>query len=428
MGGGDVRRFTESGTELGPTVDSIEVGFVEDAAPSDERPPVRILLLVMLCMFQGYASMVGPPQQKFKKALNVGQFGVNASLFTQAANFVHWGKFVARLGHNVVFGWCSPLGRVYIAMLFMLVGCAVPPIFVFGMGSTWIGHVFISYGLSGIGLGIFECTFLNVITPLGKQTKVWAIMGAPIGFGFVNIVGLLCTSVNMPVDALYWYIVCCIPVGMAVLWFRAPSREQRCHVSNRQASLRSSLVDWRSWLPAMLPYILGKIVVNFVMENVTPVNFYTYNASKVPLGGKSTSSMLMDHDQFFALLYVFVILGDTISRRVPYGMNLDSYARNVSLLIAGSLCSVFGFYCESFAQAILTLAAIFLAFWGNGLIYGVSAKYIDKFIPKEHNLAAYSSWCFVGDLGSIAGGSLVDVVRNWVCGGHEYPYECVSHN
>jgi len=56
------------------------------------------------------------------------------------------------------------------------------------------------------------------------------------------------------------------------------------------------------------------------------------------------------------------------------------------------------------------------------------ARYIDRFVPKEHNLAAYSLWCFVGDAGSILGGSTVDAVRGWICGGHVYTYECLEHN
>lgn len=400
---------------------------------AEQHPPVRLLLLVMLCMFQGYASMVGPPQQKFKKELGIGQTGSEAHLFTQAAVFVHWGKFVARLGHSVVFGFCSPTARTYISMVLMLVGCAVPPLFVFALGSKWLGTVFLSYGLSGIGLGVFECNFLAVVTPLGKLTKAWAIMGAPIGFGVINILGLVCISYQMPVEALYWYIVACVPVGMAVMYWLLPApgvarTSGAAQGSVAQASLAESFRAWRSWLPPMIPHIVAKVVVNFVMENVTPVNFYTYNAAQVPLFSKSSTTSLMEKNRFFALLYVFVILGDTVSRRVPYFMVLDRYSQNVSLLTAASLCSVAGFYFESFAIASVTLPAVFLAFWGNGLVYGVSAKYIDRFVPQEHNLAAYSMWCFMGDLGSIAGGSLVDVVRNWICGGIEYPFECRKTN
>ncbi len=52
-------------------------------------------------------------------------------------------------------------------------------------------------------------------------------------------------------------------------------------------------------------------------------------------------------------------------------------------MLAASMCSVLGFYLESMATAIVTLPAVFLAFWGNGLVYGVSAKCFES--TKQKN-------------------------------------------
>lgn len=414
--------------DKGNTLEEADSRDVALHGHSDNLPPVRGLLIVMLCMFQGYAAMNGPPQQKLKKALGIGQVGAEAHLFTQATVFVHWGKFVARLGHSIFLAPFSPMVRVYISMGFMLVGCMVPPLFVFALGSKWIGIVFISYGLSGIGLGVFECTFLNVITPFGKLSKSWAIMGAPLGFGIVCIFGLTCVSMGVPVEVLYWYIVACVPIGMVVFWKLAPRDQGGESRVRPQADMAASCVQWRSWLPGILPHIVAKVVVNFVMENVTPVNFYTYNAARVPFFNKMSTSNLMDVNRFFALLYVFVLVGDTVSRRVLYALPLNRYSQNVSLLFMACCCSILGFSLEFLATAAVTLPAVFLAFWGNGLVYAITAKYIDRFVPQEHNLVAYSMWCFMGDFGSILGGYMVDVVRNQICGGHEYPFECRKSN
>ena len=129
------------------------------------------MLLVMLSMFQGYASMVGPLQSAYKHELGISHGTDAAHAFTQAAVGVHYGKLIARLGHNVVFACLSPWARVVIAMIFMFVGVLIPPVLVFTLGWHWVGSVFIAYMLSGLGLGIFEVTFLSVITPLGKATK-----------------------------------------------------------------------------------------------------------------------------------------------------------------------------------------------------------------------------------------------------------------
>lgn len=417
--------------EDGSGNDSDEYTMTEYDGPEDEHHevPIRMMLLVMLCMFQGYAAMVGPLQARFKQELGIVQGSAASHVFTQAAVCVHWGKLLARFGHIFLCGCFTSSQRVYLSMVLMLIGALIPPLLVFAVGWHWVGTVFIAYGLSGIGLGIFECTFLNAITPLGRLTKAWAIMGAPAGFGMICVIGLICTSIKMPVEILYWYIVACIPIGMAVFYFYGPQEPhsgklQLPSSDNKQASFMSSMKNCGSWLPRIVPHIIAKFGVCFVMENVAPVLLYTYNANQVPMLSPQATDHLMPHDSFFALLYVFIIAGDAISRRVPYCMNLDTYCSNVVKLLIAGACSITGFLMERYAIALVSLPATFLAFWGNGLVYGVSAKYIDRFVPKEHNLAAYSMWCFVGDAGGIAGATLVDLVLAWVCGGVSYPFEC----
>jgi len=361
-------------------------------------------------------------QFKLKSELNIQQGTYENDVFTQAGVFMHYGKFIARLGHTVLLGCMPPWMRVHISMMFMFVGVAIPPLFVFALGSKWVGWAFISFFLSGIGIGVFECTFLSVISPLGKLTKAWAIMGAPIGFGMVDIFGLLCTSAGMPAEYLYWYIALCIPLGMGIFAAKSPKSAESAH---KQANVTQSLKSWRSWLPSMIPLFLAKIVGSFVMED-TPAWFYVYNGKSVPLLGPTTTAPLMNHDLYFALLYLFVLLGDGISRRVPYFMKLENMWQNIALLIFAVIASLSGFFLQGTLIALVTLPSAFLAFWGNGLVYGVSAKFIDRFIPQEHNMAAYSFWCFVGDAGSIAGSAMINVVRDWFCD-QTYPYECLKH-
>jgi len=133
---------------------------------------------------------------------------------------------------------------------------------------------------------------------------------------------------------------------------------------------------------------------------------------------------LVNHDAFFAVVYVMVFLGDGISRRVPVWVSLN-YNRFVALLIMAILSSVCGFLMEGFIIAFVTLFAAFVAFWGNGLGYALAAKYIDKYVPAEHNRAVYSMWAMIGDLGGIAGGILVNPINNFLCGDH-YEHQCVA--
>lgn len=398
----------------------VHVGGEAEAAPAgDQKPVIRGLALPMLVMFQGYAA-VAVLQFKLKAELGIGQTGDRAHMFTQAAVFMHYGKFASRLGQDLVFRCLPGRVRVQIAMVLVLLGSAVPPLFVWAFGSKWVGLVVISFGLVGIGVGMFECTYLAVIRPLGHLTKAWAIMGAPLGFAMVDIFGLLCTSAGMPPVFLYWYVVASIPVGMLAFELLAPTSSI---ATVRQVSILAPLPYWRRWLPVMLPFFLAKVVGSFVMED-TPTWFYVFNDHNVvPLLGPRDDDHFMNHDLYFAMLYVFVLLGDGISRRVPYFIELDRLSSNVKLLVFAVVASVGGFFLQSLLIAVVTLFAAFLAFWGNGLVYGVSAKYIDKHLPTDYSLALYSYWCFVGDIGSIAGAALVDVVRNFFCD-ESYAHMC----
>jgi len=393
-----------------------------EAQAAEELPPARLLLVPMACIFQGYAAYV-VCQRYLKAELNVGHTGEAEHLFTQSTVFMHYGKLVARIGHDVFFGCMSSWSRVVAAMGLVFIAVLIPPVFVWGLGSHWIGHAFLHYGLLGIGVGVFEGTFLSVISPLGAHTKAWAIMGCPLGLALVDILGQLGTSketLDMNPVVIYWYIAVCLPLGLACFVWYAPHVGGIAH---RQASILASLRAWRLWLPAMAPFFIAKAIGNFVMEN-TPGWFYVYNAPKVPMFSPSATTGLMDRDLYFVLIYLSVLLGDGISRRVVYLLPLDVFRRNVQVLCSAVLCSILGFLLESAVVASLTVVAAFLAFWGNGLGYGVATKYIDRFLPPEHSRAIYSLWCMVGDVGAIFGAATVDLVNTFFCRRH-FAFECV---
>jgi hypothetical protein len=399
----------------------------QDLAP-EEPPPTRILFLCMLCIFQGYAVMVGPCQQKFKKALHVGQFGGNAELFTQAVDFVHWGKFLMRMGHGVVFGCISPRQRTLVAMLFMLTGCLIPPLFVFALGNDWIGFVFLSYGFSGMGLGIFECTFLSVLTPLGGRTKAFVLQGIPVGFAMINVLGMILTATGVPVENVYWYVVACVPLGMIIFHTYAPRDGDGQSSLHKQAHLRQSLRSWRCWLPMTVPFLVAKFMTNFAMENITPVSFYTFNAPYVPLLDPADTTNIMKHDLYFALMSLVTLFGNAGSIQVAYKLRFRRYSRYAMLMAFASAGGVVCCVLVSLKVGLVSLVAVFLAFWMTGTVYGASAKYFDQFVPKEHNLAAYCFWCMIGDLGPILGGAMMDVLRGWICDGRVYTYTCRRNN
>eukprot|EP00933_Yihiella_yeosuensis_P030674 TRINITY_DN24280_c0_g1_i2.p1 TRINITY_DN24280_c0_g1~~TRINITY_DN24280_c0_g1_i2.p1 ORF type:complete len:276 (+),score=38.40 TRINITY_DN24280_c0_g1_i2:88-915(+) len=196
--------------------DDFEISTSDSDDEEEDHPVLRRAILVMMCIVQAYATTNGPLRHKFKHALHISDSGAVSEVFNQAATFVQWGKFAMTLGQNVILGCISTKSRVYIAMALVFVGSLVVPVGAYAAGSSWLGMVFLAYGLIGLGLGVFECTFLSVITPLGKVTKAWAIMGFPAAFGFVNVGWLTLVSYGLPVSIVFWYIALSIPLGAVI--------------------------------------------------------------------------------------------------------------------------------------------------------------------------------------------------------------------
>jgi len=385
---------------------------------SEGLPPRRMLLVPFCAVFQGYACYVS--MQHFLKH-DMGADG--SHVFTQAAVFMHYGKLAMRVGHDLVLPCCSSWMRVNIAMALTFLGVLVPPVFVYGLGIKWLGLAFIHFSLLGAGVGIFEGVYLSVISPLGPATKSWAVMGPPLGMATVNILGLICTSVGVPPVLIYIYCACCFPVAIAVFLKQAPRPSGVVHTS---ANFLAAIRNGRSWIPVMLPFFAAKLVGSFVMDN-TPGWFYVFNdRTGVPFWGPNTE-WLIDQDLYFAIVNVSVFFGDTLSRRVPYVLDISARRRQLILLLIALVTSCLGFYMESFASAVLTVVAGFVAFWGNGLNYAVAAKFIDQSIPQENSRAVYSLWCMVGDLGGVFGAGLIDVVNRVFCP-RIYAHECRPHS
>ena len=416
-----------------------ENGDIAAAQGQEESlPPQRIVLVVMICVIQGY-TLVGPLQHAFKQSLHISDDSPEGRIFTQAAALVQWFKWSMTLAQNFLLQCLSPKARVYLSMVLMMLGCVIPPVCIYSLGHLWIGWAFLSFGLVGMSLGVFEVAYLNVITPLGPLTKSWAIIGFPASFAIINVIGFTLVSFGMPVAVLFWYIVLCMPIGLIVFAKRIapklhtgstdPGPAETGHVlrNNQQAKVWNSIRRWYTWVPILSPYILAHFVTDFVMEGALPANFNTFNSDKVPLLGPTDDDHLMDKHRFFVVFFIFVGLSDMISRRFAYCFALDTLSKNIVALCFGVTCSALGMGLTILGIGVVSWASAALTFFGQGFNYAVASKSIDKFIPREHNLAAYSLWMFIGSAGAIAGSTLVDYIRSWICRGEVYTHQCLAH-
>jgi len=418
----------DDGEELEP-----ESGVSDDSgddgkpSPMDELPPVRLALIVMIAVIQGY-TLIGPLQHDLKKKLSFGDTGAEGHVFTTAVTSVQYGKMVMTLGQNAILGCLSPKKRVYLAMFVMFWGCLIP-LCVFLFNLKWVGLVFVSYSMIGFSLGVFEPTFLSVITPLGPLTKSWAIMGFPAAFGMINIVGMTLVSMGMSVEMCFAWIVLCLPVGAWAFKVIAPRKavdvKGRSHV---QANIRDSLRDWQSWAVRMVPFFVANFVSHFAMECIVPASLNTYNAPEVALFGGNETTHLMNTRRYMVVFFMWVLLGDMGSRRLAYCFNLNSYKKNMAALYVCISLNVAGIWMTTLGIAVVSWPAAMFAFAGSGFNYAVAAKYIDKQVPRQHNMAAYSTWMFIGYFGAIFGSQLVDSVRFWICHDQEQLHQCRGHH
>lgn len=399
------------------------VSLLEESQESPaEPPPVRILLLAFMIMFQGYGVMNGNPAHALKMKLDLPPS--EAAAFQNATASFQLSKLLMRILQISLLVFLQPNGIVYLAYAIMFVALLIPIIFVWGEDMKDLSVVYLQYTLGGIAIGLFEGTFLSVISVLGKKTKTFAIMGAPLGFAVHNI--LLGSVLPAGYEVLYYvYSAACIPVAVAIFYFYAPLADANSQGKGCQIFLKS-LQQPQQWLLAMLPWFLAKFAGNFVMEDAFPLLYLTFNTPHVPLFAPSSTSPTIPFKYYTAFYYfVLMALGDTISRRVPEVLNLSTGKAWGFWIVTSILLCIAGEALNFLLIPIITGFAAFIAYFGNGLVYGLSAQYIDAYIAAEHRYTAYNLWCFAGDLAGYAGqGALSVKIAESACEGRHYTYIC----
>ena len=167
------------------------------------------------CGFPGYATK-GP------MACKMGSDGQKdfESLFKHAASFNYIGNLIFRIAHNFVFAPFIPRHRVVISLSAMLASMLLLGLGVYQFEGTSLNWVYFAYGIGGVGVGTFESNMLAAIAPLGHDTKVWAIIGMPVGFVSISVIGFLLRSpppVGANLDPMYLYYAVSVALGGGLL-------------------------------------------------------------------------------------------------------------------------------------------------------------------------------------------------------------------
>ncbi|CAL1155937.1 unnamed protein product, partial [Cladocopium goreaui] len=250
--------------------------------------------------------------------------------------------------------------------------------------------------------------------------------GAPLGFFVNNTVLALLTECGMPVVAYYYYNALCLPFAMYIFHLHRPQEVKAAKGKGCEVFM-NSMYHAMDWLPYMLVWFVAKFIGNFVLEDGFPLLFNTFNTQKVPIiGAPDSTEHLIPFTLYTALLWFpAMAAGDTISRRVPQFLDVTVNWKCYTYLAISIVMCVVGEALDFLLLALVTVVAAFIANFGNGFIYGLSAKFIDWKIAEEHRYTAYNLWCFVGDLGGYAGqGALSVWLADQVCNGRHYAFVC----
>ena len=167
------------------------------------------------CGLPGYA-------KKGPMACKMGDHGQKdfESLFKHAASFNYIGNLIFRIAHNFVFAPFIPRHRVVISLTAMLTSMLLLGLGVYQFEGTSLNWVYFAYGIGGVGVGTFESNMLAAIAPLGHDTKVWAIIGMPVGFVSISVLGFMLRSpppVGANLDPIYLYYAVSVALGGGLL-------------------------------------------------------------------------------------------------------------------------------------------------------------------------------------------------------------------
>ena len=138
----------------------------------EKKQPYRIVVLVTIAIFMGYASLV-----LLQHRLSTKMCLESSSLYQHACSMNYVGNLIFRIAHNFVFAKIRPRHRVYISLMSMCLSMTILG-FVIVMGNiNHVSLVFLAYFAGGLAIGTFESNLLSSITPLARQQKcmpLWA--------------------------------------------------------------------------------------------------------------------------------------------------------------------------------------------------------------------------------------------------------------
>jgi len=318
-----------------------------------------------------------------------------------AASFVYLGNLIFRLGHNFFFFMLSPRMRVVISQISMTFSMGF--LFLLFVLYDWFNpkkvvppiiFAFLAFGFGGIGIGTFESNLLSSIAPLGKNTKLWAIIAIPIGIIMITVFGFILLEYGVNVGVIFLCVFVFNIVGLFVYQIRVFKLATTSAVP--LSVFWQQIKHFRRWAPKIVWHSIALMVDMFCVSLFSPgVLLFLYDEPTVSIIG-----FKLDTKWLFAIYDTLFSIGDTLSRQI-------FYQRKIIFPFAFWLFSITGVFFGLLYKPYLAPICAFLVAFANGSIYAQANRQIDSKIEPEFSLVSFSFWLFCGDVGSVIGSNLI---------------------
>ena len=386
------------------TDDQKDLSNAKNSAQKAWRPAI----LTTMPVFMGYAGMI-VLQAHIKDRLDIKNGANDASyVFGVGVSFLYLGNLIFRLMHNVLFTCLRPRQRVMLAYFSMFCAHSLLGIMYYVVNSKSVAWVFVSYMISGVGIGTFESNLISCLTPLGHPTKMWAVIGIPVGFNLVSIGSFILFAI-WPDDlklqlGVYLFIAGSNLVGLLFYIFVVPNIEFEATKDTVKIFFQD-LKKFREWMPHIWKHCAALCCDMFAVSLFSSVVLYIYDVHEMPLWPNSYHTM--PKNAFQAVYYTLSFLGDFISRRIAYyDKGRNPFMFLILTLVGGGMILS--------KVALIAPLGMFCVMFANGSIYAQTTKHVDNCVPKKYNLAALSIWLFIGDVGSFVGAQVVQTLRGGI--------------
>jgi len=355
---------------------------------------------IVMPLFCGYACLFAL-QHEIKQVYNIADNNSELShLYGIAASLVYVGNLIFRLGHNFFFWFMEPRTRVIVSMVSMTCSMLIICLIFFAFSHPSLAWVFVAYAFGGIAIGTFESNILSTIAPLGKSTKLWAIIAIPVGILSITVGGFALLQAGVHPGFIYLGVLIFLLFGLLLYIFRI----YRLNLISNAITIREffhQLKQWRQWLPMIKWHSLALMIDMLCVSLFSPgVMLYIYDQKYVNFPwfhGK------LQKDWLFVIYDASFFIGDTLSRKIFYPVRIILPFFFLAFAAAGIGCAL------SNISFLVPFCGLFVSFC-NGSIYAQANRNIDANVDKRYSLIAFSFWLFIGDIGSVVGSNLIPYI------------------